>query len=139
VLAAWASLLVVIGAILTTTRLPELSLFGATWDLNPPVGKTLFDVLTDFAVFGAVLFEALAVASIYVLRRTRPHAVRPYRCLGYPWTPLICIIGYAGILASYAAPQKQMEALTGIGFTLVGAAVYVVFLRRGQRGITADQ
>src|SRR5438874_5570749 len=34
VLAAWSVALVLIGAALTTTRLPELSLFGQTLDLN---------------------------------------------------------------------------------------------------------
>jgi basic amino acid/polyamine antiporter, APA family len=93
-------------------------------------GKDHFGVLTDFAVFGSVLFETLAVASIFMLRWKRPNAERPYRCIGYPWVPLVYVIGFTGILASYAAPDKQFEALTGLGFTLVGAIVYGLFLRK---------
>jgi len=93
-------------------------------------GKDHFGVLSDFAVFGSVLFETLAVASIFMLRWRRPDAERPYRCIGYPWVPLIYVIGFTCVLASYAAPDKRLEASTGLAFTLVGALVYWLFLRK---------
>ena len=40
------------------------------------------------------------------------------------------VIGFAGILASYAAEDKRLEAYTGLGFTLAGAVVYAIFLRK---------
>jgi amino acid transporter len=89
-----------------------------------------FDVLSDFAVFGSVLFETMAVASIFMLRWKRPDALRTYRCPGYPWVPLIYVLGFVGVLASYAAPDKRIQAYTGLGFTLVGALVYGAFLRK---------
>ena len=94
------------------------------------MGKNHFDVLTDFAVFGSVLFETMAVASIFMFRWKRPDAERPYRCLGYPWVPLVYVLCFTCVLASYVAPEKQVEAATGLGFTLVGAAVYGIFLRK---------
>jgi APA family basic amino acid/polyamine antiporter len=117
VLAAWTSAMVlVVGILIQSQVLQE--------------GKNHFDVLSDFAVFGAVLFETLAVASIFMLRWKRPDAERPYRCLGYPWVPLIYVIGFTCVLASYAAPDKRLEAATGLGFTLIGALVYWLFLRK---------
>ncbi len=44
---------------LTQYQLPVL--FGL--DLNLPANKAPFDLLTDFAMFGAVVFETLVVAS----------------------------------------------------------------------------
>src|SRR5262249_52046172 len=70
VLAAWACLLVLSVAVLTGT--------GALAE-----GKSHFDILTDFAMFGAVVFETLAVMTIFVFRRRLPDAERPYRCPGY--------------------------------------------------------
>jgi APA family basic amino acid/polyamine antiporter len=76
-----------------------------------------------------VHFETLAVGSIFMLRWKRPDAERPYRCIGYPWVPLFYVLGFTCVLASYAAPEKQFEAATGLGFTFVGAIVYGLFLR----------
>jgi amino acid transporter len=131
VLAAWSAALVLIGALMTRTRLPELHLAGWTIDPNLPPGKPLFDVLTDFAMFGAVVFETMAVASVFMFRWKRPEAERSYRCVGYPWTPLVYVLCFVGVLASYfAKPETRVEAYSGLAFALLGAAVYGVFLWR---------
>ncbi len=41
----------------------------------------MFDTLTDFAMFGAVIFETLAVSTIFVFRRRMPDAA-PVSLLG---------------------------------------------------------
>ena len=57
--------------------------------------KALFDVLTNYAMFGAVSFETLAVASIFMVRRQYPvgKVDLPYRCWGYPIVPALYIVG----------------------------------------------
>lgn len=117
VLAAWCGAL-----ILSVGLLIEVGALART--------TSHFDVLSDFAVFGAVLFETMAVGSIFMLRWKRPEAERSYRCPGYPWVPLIYVLGFTAVLASYAAPDKRFEASTGLAFTLAGALVYWVFLRK---------
>src|SRR5207248_2040956 len=77
---------------LTTVRLPILALFGLSIDPNLPAGKAAFDILTDFAMFGAVIFETMAVLSIFVFRWRFPKAERPYRCWGYPVTPALYVL-----------------------------------------------
>jgi amino acid transporter len=124
-LAAWAALLVVGGAALTRYRLPVFSLGGWSIDLNVPEGKPLFDVLTDFAMFGAVIFETLAVVSIFVFRRKWPDAERPYRCIGYPVVPALYVLLPAFILSNMVVRQF-LEVLTGVGFIAVGVGVYFV-------------
>ncbi len=112
VLAIWSAGLVLIGAALR-------------------LEKPLFDVLTDYAMFGAVAFETMAVASVFMFRWKRPDAERPYRCLGYPVTPAIYVLCFAGLLANYFIdPDKRLEGYCGAGFALLGAAVYGLFLRR---------
>src|SRR5207245_294973 len=56
VFAAWSALLVVLGALLTRTELPVIAPAGFEINLNVPKNKALFDILTDFAMFGAVTF-----------------------------------------------------------------------------------
>jgi amino acid transporter len=122
-------------AIMVYTIWSMILLFGGALavDIAQRQGKKMpdpFDLLTNFAMFGAVVFETLAVASIFVFRRKFPDMPRPYRCPGYPIVPLIYVIAFVGVLASYFADKdKAIEAFSGVGFTLAGAAVYYLFLR----------
>jgi amino acid transporter len=94
--------------------------------------KPPFDVITDFVIFGASVFETLAVASIVRFRLRHPEAVArlPYRCPGYPVVPGVFVIAMVAVMANmFASPQQRMEALVGVGFILAGAIVYALFLR----------
>jgi amino acid transporter len=134
ILAVWSVLLVLAGALLTAYRLPMLNVGDWKLDINLLEGKPLFDVMTDFAMFGAVIFETLAVATIFVFRRRLPNAERPYRCWGYPFVPVL----YVTILALVAANmfrEQRTEAMVGVGFVAIGALVYAViaFVQRASQ------
>jgi amino acid transporter len=129
VYAVWATLLVLGGAALTQVRLPVFNLGSFELDLNVPKDKSLFDILTDFAMFGAVIFETMAVTSIFIFRRRLPDAERPYRCWGYPFVPALYVILPAIILGNFFFNQ-QVEAAVGVGFIALGVAVYAVMFRK---------
>lgn len=94
-----------------------------------------FDLLTDFAMFGAVIFETLAVASIFVFRRTLPDAPRTYRCPGYPAVPIVYVAAMLGVVASYFTNEsKLLQAGVGLAFTLAGAGIYWGFLKERRPG-----
>lgn len=135
VLAGWSILMVVAVAVLTQYRLPALSLGGRTFDLNLPAGKPPFDVITDFAMFGAISFETSAVASIFVYRRRFPvgSVALPYRCPLFPILPAVYVLALGAVLLNMFQSQRQ-EALTGVGFILVGGLVYLLFGRRAAPG-----
>jgi amino acid transporter len=116
--AGWACFLVVAVALLTD--LGTLS-----------KDKSHFDIMTDFAMFGAVIFETLAVTTIFVFRRRIPDAERPYRCPGYPVVPLLYLILPMLILGNMFWSQ-QLEALTGVGFIALGAGVYYWYFGRNR-------
>jgi APA family basic amino acid/polyamine antiporter len=112
VLAAWSSFQVVTVALLTWLGWLEER-------------KSPFDRLTDFAMFGAVLFETLAVVSIFVFRWHRAEAERPYRCPGYPLVPALYVILPAFIVVNmFLHKDTIVEALAGVGFIALGAVVY---------------
>ncbi|HZY89509.1 MAG TPA: amino acid permease [Gemmataceae bacterium] len=113
VLAAWSVLLVLVVAVLTETGL-----------LDP--AKSHFDRLTDFAMFGAVIFETMAVLSIFVFRRRYPDAERPYRCWGYPLVPALYVVLPAFVLVNMFSAQPA-EAIAGLGFIALGAGAYFLF------------
>jgi amino acid transporter len=94
-----------------------------------PAGQNAFDLLTNYAIFGAVCFETLTISTIFVFRRRRPDAPRPYRCLGYPVVPAVYIGLMALVLANMFSEQRT-EALTALGFIAVGVVVYALVLAR---------
>ena len=90
-----------------------------------------FHDVTAFVVFAAFLFYALTVAGVYRLRRTRPDAVRPYRCTGYPVTPaLFILVAVAFVVAVLQDPSEQKNALKGLAIVAAGALYYWWWSRR---------
>jgi APA family basic amino acid/polyamine antiporter len=88
-----------------------------------------FDVLTDLIVFMLLLFNGLSVAAVYVLRRTLPNAVRPYRVWGYPVVPALFLVGtvYLMINTLIATPGR---AMAGLGIVALGLPLYAYYSRR---------
>jgi hypothetical protein len=74
-------------------------------------------------MFGALLFETLAVLTIFVFRWRFPDVERPYRCLGYPVVPALFGLLSAFILY-YKFVGNPKEALIGLGFIAVGMGVF---------------
>lgn len=125
VLALWSCTLVLGSAAMKQYGLPTFTLGSLELDLNLPAEKPLFDVLTDYAMFGAVIFETMAVVTIFVFRWKYPDAVRPYRCLGYPIVPALYVILPALILRNmFSSPKGRAEAMIGVGFIALGVLVY---------------
>jgi len=125
VYAVWSIVLVLAGGILKHYGLPAFDLGFGPVDLNVPEKKTLFDVLTDFAMFGAVSFETLAVASLFVFRFRDPGRDLAYRCPGYPVVPALYVLIMAAVLANmFLNPEQSTEAIFGVAFVAVGVGVY---------------
>ncbi len=89
-----------------------------------------FDLLTDYAIFGALTFETLAVASIFVLRKQYPPGKVdvPYRCWLYPYLTIVYILVLGAVLVNMFWTQP-IQSFAALGFIGAGVAVYVAFLR----------
>jgi APA family basic amino acid/polyamine antiporter len=92
---------------------------GLSWEPKRP----LFDIMTEWTVFGGSIFYFSAVVGVFVLRRRRPDAPRPYRTWGYPWVPLVFLAFYVFLLASMYWAQPR-DRLIGIGLISLGAVAY---------------
>src|SRR2546423_13340429 len=84
-----------------------------------------FTALADQFIIGIWPFYALAVAGVFVLRRTRPRLERPYRTWGYPFVPLVFLVAALFLLGNYllcATPRFSggiRVILSGIPFYLL--------------------
>ncbi len=122
----WASLLV-----LPRTRLRDaagaLQLDSAT---GQPLYGNLYGTLLDYVIFSVLLFYLLTIAAIFVLRRTRPDADRPYRAFGYPLVPALYLIG-AAVIVVVLLLYRTATSWPGLLIVLTGIPVYFLWRRRG--------
>ncbi len=96
------------------------------------LGKSTFDTLTDYVIFGAVIFETLAVAAVFVLRvKMREQTpTLPYLCIGYPVVPAVYVLIMGLVLANMIFGKQWFESIIGLTYITVGILVYFLLFRR---------
>ena len=82
-----------------------------------------YNDLLDMIAFVVVLFYAATIIGIFVLRRSRPNAERPYKAFGYPVLPAIYII-LALTFCVFLITMKPTYAGIGLGIVLLGIPFY---------------
>lgn len=85
--------------------------------------------LLDMISFVVVLFYALTILGIFVLRKKQPNMERPYRAFGYPFLPALYIIMALAfcILLIYFKPTY---AGWGLFITLCGIPIYYLAVNK---------
>lgn len=81
--------------------------------------------LLDMISFVVVLFYALTIIGIFVLRKKRPDIERPYKAFGYPVLPIIYII-LALTFCIFLISMKPLYAGIGLGIVLLGIPLYYI-------------
>jgi APA family basic amino acid/polyamine antiporter len=89
-----------------------------------------YDRLLTYVTFASLAFNALTVVGLFVLRRTRATAPRPYRTWGYPLSPAAYLVGALFFLV-YIFVGDPVDASLGLGLVALGLPAYAVFRRRG--------
>jgi APA family basic amino acid/polyamine antiporter len=82
-----------------------------------------YDRLLTYVTFASLGFNALTVVGLFVLRRKRPSAPRPYRTWGYPVTPAIYLAGALFFLL-YIFLGDPRDACAGLGLVALGFPAY---------------
>ena len=93
-----------------------------------------YDQLYTYATFAVILAYLATGVCLFVFRRTRPDARRPYRCWGYPVVPGIFVLTSAA-LAINTIRQQPRETLAGLGILLAGVPVYFWMRAKGKRRV----
>ncbi|MFQ5850095.1 MAG: APC family permease [Candidatus Binatia bacterium] len=91
-----------------------------------------FEALLTYVTVIIVLFSALTVGAVLVLRVRRPELVRPYRIWGYPGVPSIFIVAHLGI-ALATLWERPLESLLGSGIVALGIPAYFFWQNRVKR------
>jgi APA family basic amino acid/polyamine antiporter len=82
-----------------------------------------YEQLYTYVMFAVVLVHAATGAAVFILRRSRPGAPRPYRAWGYPWIPAAFVVASAALAVNTLA-EKPLEALIGLGLASLGLPAY---------------
>lgn len=96
---------------------------SSIWCLSGKYGQLL-----DMISFVVVLFYMLTIVGIFILRKQRPDAHRPYRAFGYPVLPVVYIlmgITFCSLLIVY----KPDFTWPGLIITLIGIPLYYMAIR----------
>jgi APA family basic amino acid/polyamine antiporter len=90
--------------------------------------------LLDYVIFAVLVFYILTIVGLFVLRRTRPDADRPYRAFGYPVLPALYIV-MASFISVVLLRYKPQYTWPGLIIVLLGLPVYFLW-RSGDAAVT---
>jgi len=112
---------------LNTRGVPAAALvLQGVWASVLTLSGTYSDLL-DYVIFAALLFYVLTVGAIFVLRRTRPTAPRPYTAIGYPLVPAAYIVLAALIMIDLLIMKPRY---TWPGLLIVASGIPVFYAWR---------
>jgi APA family basic amino acid/polyamine antiporter len=84
--------------------------------------------LLDYVVFAVLIFYVLTIAGLFILRKKRPDAERPYKAFGYPVIPALYII-IASLICVDLLFVRPNYTWPGLIIVLLGIPVYWLWHR----------
>ncbi len=85
-----------------------------------------YSQLLDYVVFAALLFYALVIFAVFMLRKKHPEWERPYKAFGFPVFPIIYIAACLLIIVILLV-YKPLFTWPGLGIVLSGVPVYYLW------------
>ena len=101
----------------------------AIWAIILLVLWGTFSNLITYVTFMDILFLTMAGASVFIFRKKRPDAERPYKTLWYPVVPIIYVV-ISGIFVLNTLAERPVHALAGLVLVALGVVSYLVFKRK---------
>ncbi len=89
------------------------------------------DQLAEFTGFAVLLFSAVAVSTVFVLRFRHPEEPRPFRAWGYPVAPAIFVVVSLAITVA-AVMGRPGPSLIGALIIAAGIPLYWLFRTRSR-------
>ncbi len=91
--------------------------------------------LLDYVVFAVLIFYVLTIIGIFILRKKRPDAERPYKAFGYPVLPAIYIILASFIMIDLLI-YKPNYTWPGLIIVVLGIPIYYIWKKINKGKIT---
>lgn len=94
--------------------------------------------LLDYVIFAVLIFFALTILAIFVLRVKRPDIPRPYKAFGYPVIPAIYILTTIVIMIILLI-YKPNYTFPGLGIVILGIPVFYIWRRLNRDQVNNDK
>jgi APA family basic amino acid/polyamine antiporter len=104
-------------------------IFACAWSLSGKYGDLL-----DMISFVVVVFYMLTIIGVFILRKKRPDAERPYKAFGYPIMPALYIVmglAFCILLIIY----KPKFTWPGAIITLLGIPLYYLAVATNKKAV----
>jgi len=101
------------------------------WSILLCLSGTYSDLL-DYVIFAVLLFFALTIFAIFILRKKRPDIPRPYKAFGYPVIPFLYILATTTIMIILLI-FKPGYTFPGLGIVLLGIPVFFIWDRNRKK------
>ncbi len=85
-----------------------------------------YNDLLDYVIFSVLIFYVLTVIGIFILRKKKPDAERPYKAFGYPILPGLYIL-CASAIAVDLLIYKYKYSGSGLVIVLLGIPVFYIW------------
>jgi basic amino acid/polyamine antiporter, APA family len=82
-----------------------------------------YSQLLDYVIFAQLMFYALTVSAVFILRVRRAEAPRPYRAWGYPWVAAAYVVAAVAMMLDLLV-MKPHYTWPGLLIALSGIPVY---------------
>jgi APA family basic amino acid/polyamine antiporter len=111
---------------------PQLALWiqciaASIWSLSGKYGQLL-----DMISFVVVIFYILTIIGIFILRKKRPDAERPYKAFGYPVLPILYILMGAAFCVLLIIYKPQFT-WPGLIIVLIGIPIYYIAISQQKK------
>jgi APA family basic amino acid/polyamine antiporter len=93
------------------------------------LATSTFEAVLLYAQFSILACSFLTVLGVMILRWRRPALPRPFRCFGYPLTPLV-FLALNLFAMVYTAVDRPEQAFAGLATLLLGIGLYFVARER---------
>jgi APA family basic amino acid/polyamine antiporter len=88
--------------------------------------------LLDYVIFAVLIFYVLTIVGLFILRKKRPDAERPYKAFGYPILPALYVL-FASLIAIDLLIFKTKYSGSGLAIVLLGIPVYFLWRMKSRR------
>jgi len=94
--------------------------------------------LLDYVIFAVLLFFALTIFAIFILRVKKPDIPRPYKAFGYPYIPALYILTTLVIMVILLI-YKPNYTFPGLGIVLLGIPVFYLWKKFNKNTLEKDK
>lgn len=116
-------------ASLNNHKVPHRGLYLQTlWASILCLSGTYNDML-DYVIFAVMIFYILTIGAVFILRKKRPDAERPYKAFGYPILPAAYIL-FAIAFSINLLFTKPQFTWPGLAIVLTGIPVYFLWAKK---------